>query len=158
MPRLESNELSRIIIDDPIDLSSLFCHFTSAILYRASVKSLLRAEFRPGDWKELSSSVKKRRYVRLSLYLGWRKDTALLNFPGAPRAQTERDENVPQQQQPCRYDVTLKDAIEREARQGKLINRARGGERERGCLSERIVFKRCNLVLILAGGKTAREF
>jgi len=55
--------------------------------------------------------------------------------------------------------MTLKDAIECEARQGKLINHARwrGEGDRRGCLSGRIVFKRCNLVLILADGKTARR-
>lgn len=54
--------------------------------------------------------------------------------------------------------MTLKGAIEREARQGKLINHTRRrGRRRRGCLSGRIVFKRCNLVLILADGKTARR-
>lgn len=51
--------------------------------------------------------------------------------------------------------MTLKDAIEREARQGKLINRTRRKRGETVCLG-RIVFKRCNLVLILANRKTAR--
>lgn len=55
--------------------------------------------------------------------------------------------------------MTLKDAIEREARQGKLINHARRREgRQKGLFVRAYCIQtRCNLVLILADGKTARR-